>query len=68
MKVDGISRQTMRELERIAMDASYPLKLRGGIEGRGGDSEDFFDCSVYSIQRMLEEAYRLGRADAKNEK
>ena len=59
----GLSSDTLTALERIAMKASYPLQERGGIDGRGGDSVDFLDISIYSIQQMLEEAYRLGKAD-----
>ena len=60
----GISKGTLRKLEKIAMDASVALQYRGGIEGRGNDCEDFPEISVNSIQRMLEEAYRQGQADA----
>ena len=63
-KVQGIPKATLRKLEKIAMDADYALEARGGIEGRGCDSEDFPEVSVCAIQRMLEEAYRLGQADA----
>ena len=63
-KVQGIPKTTLRKLEKIAMDVDYALEARGGIEGRGCDSEDFPEVSVCAIQRMLEEAYRLGQADA----
>ena len=62
-KVAGLSKETLRELERIAMEASYSLEERGGIEGRDSDWEDFPDISVNAIQAMLEEAYRLGLKD-----
>jgi len=66
-KIKGISKATLKKLEKIAMDASYTLECRGGIEGRDNDSEDFQDISVLSIQTMLEQAYLLGKADgAKN--
>ena len=64
-KVKGISKKTLKALEKIAMDADYGLEMRGGIDGRDNDSEDFPEVSICAIQRMLEEAYRLGRAEAK---
>ncbi len=45
------------------MDADYGLELRGGIEGRNNDSEDFPEVSINAIQAMLEKAYLLGKAD-----
>lgn len=62
-KVKGISRKTLRALEQIAMEADYGLELRGGIEGRNNDSEDFPEVSINAIQAMLEKAYLLGKAD-----
>ena len=62
-KVKGISRKTLKALEQIAMDADYGLELRGGIEGRNNDSEDFPEVSINAIQAMLEKAYLLGKAD-----
>ena len=62
-KVMGISRKTLRMLEQIALDADYGLELRGGIEGRNNDSEDFPEVSINAIQAMLEKAYLLGKAD-----
>ena len=62
-KVQGISRKTLKALEQIAMKASISLQERGGIEARNNDTEDFPEVGIMSIQRMLEEAYRLGRTD-----
>lgn len=62
-KVKGISRKTLKVLEQIAMAADYGLELRGGIEGRNNDSEDFPEVSINAIQAMLEKAYLLGKAD-----
>lgn len=62
-KVKGISKKTLRVLEQIAMEADYGLELRGGIEGRNNDSEDFPEVSINAIQAMLEKAYLLGKAD-----
>ena len=57
----GINPTVWAELEKIAMIHSYNLEERGGIEGRGCDSEDFVDMSIYSIQRMLAAAYLAGK-------
>ena len=67
-KVKGISKKTLRALEQIALVASYTLEMRGGIEGRNNDEEDFPEISVNAIQEMLEKAYLLGKADAAKEK
>ena len=52
-KVKGISRKTLRALEQIAMDADYGLELRGGIEGRNNDSEDFPKSASTLSRRCL---------------
>ena len=62
-KVEGISRETLKALEQIAMEASYSLAERGGIDCRNNDDEDFQELSIYAIQKMLEKAYLLGKAD-----
>ena len=62
-KVKGISKKTLKRLEQIALEASYSLEERGGIEGRNNDIEDFPEVSILAIQAMLEKAYLLGKAD-----
>ena len=62
-KVKGITKKTLKELEKIAMKADYALELRGGIDGRDNDTEDFPEISIIAIQAMLEQAYLLGKAD-----
>ena len=59
--VEGINQKVWAELEKIAMIHSYNLEERGGIEGRGCDSEDFVEVSIYSVQRMLAAAYLAGK-------
>ena len=59
-KGTGLKKKTLRALEQIAMKASYTLEERGGIEGRYNDTEDFPEVGIASIQKMLEEAYKLG--------
>ena len=62
-KVKGISKKTLRALERIAMEADYSLEMRGGIDGRSNDTEDFPEVSVWGIREMLRKAYELGKAE-----
>ena len=50
------------------MKASYALEVRGGIEGRGNDGEDFVELSIYSLQDMLERAYLLGKSEGQDGK
>ncbi len=63
-KVKGIRKTVLRKLEAIAMEESYTLQERGGIEGRSNDTEDFPEISIFSLQRMLERAYLLGKSEA----
>ena len=63
-KVKGITKKTLKALEKIAMEVDYGLEIRGGIEGRNNDTEDFPEVSILAIQAMLEKAYLLGKADA----
>ena len=62
-KVKGISKKTLKALEKIALEADYGLELRGGIEGRNNDTEDFPEVSVWGIREMLRKAYELGKAE-----
>ena len=62
-KDSGLDKKTLRQLEKIAMDSDFTLKERGGIDGRNNDTEDFQEISIWGIQRMLEEAYKLGIRD-----
>ena len=63
-KVKGISKKELEALEKIAMNASYSLEMRGGIEGRDNDAEDFPEVSVNAILAMLEKAFLLGKEKA----
>ena len=63
-KVKGVSKKTLRALEQIALSADYGLEMRGGIENRNNDTEDFPEVSIYAIQKMLEQAYLLGKKEA----
>ena len=55
-----------KRLLEIAKINSHAVRGRGDLEARYSDSEDFLDISVWSLQDMLEEAYRLGLLDGKN--
>ena len=63
-KVEGINKKELEALEKIAMNASYNLEMRGGIESRNNDAEDFPEVSINAIQAMLEKAFLLGRVTA----
>lgn len=54
-----------QELFEIAKRNIYGLEKRGDLEQRFIDSEDFLDVAVWSIRKMLEEAYELGKQDTK---
>ena len=66
-KVKEISRKTLQALEEIAMEADYGLEMRGGIDGRNNDCEDFPEVSIWAIQTMLEKAYLLGKEDGQKQ-
>ena len=67
-KVDDLSRKTLAALERIAMEADCVLEARGGIEVRYNDEEDFPEIGVYALQKMLERAYLLDKAEGRDVK
>lgn len=50
-----------KALEKIAMEESYAIEARGGLDSRNNDDEDFKEVSVSALQRMLERAYELGK-------
>ena len=58
----------MKEKERIFAAASpkiIDLPLRGNLEARNNDDEDFLTVSVWELEAALEEAYRLGLSDGR---
>ena len=59
-----MKKTTAKKLEKIAMDASYVLNERGGLDTRHNDADDFPEVPVWAIQEMLEKAYELGKAEA----
>ena len=53
-----------KALEQIAKEECYSIEARGGLDTRNSDSEDFFEVGVWSIRKMLERAYELGKANS----
>ena len=56
-----------KQLLNIAKELSYTVEMRGDLESRMNDEEDFIDISVWALQEMLERAYQLGLSDARKE-
>lgn len=55
-----------KELLKIAKESSYAVKVRGNLERRYNDGENFLAISVWSLKEMLEKAYELGKQEGKN--
>ena len=53
-----------KALEQIAKEECCSIEARGGLDTRNCDSEDFIEVGVWSIRKMLERAYELGKADS----
>lgn len=56
-----INKTTERELLKIAKRFSSSVEQRGDLKARNNDSEDFIDISVWGLEQMLQQAYKLGR-------
>lgn len=54
-----------KALAEIAEKNIYKLRGRGDLESRDIDWQDFFTTSVWELKDALQEAYELGRAEAK---
>ena len=54
-----------KQLLNIAKELSYTVEMRGDLDSRMNDEEDFIDIAVWTLQEMLERAYQLGLSDAK---
>ena len=59
-----MNKKIQKQLEQIAIENSYAVELRGDLETRNSDSEDFLDISVWGLREMLKQAYELGKQDA----
>ncbi|GAB2022127.1 hypothetical protein RyT2_12010 [Pseudolactococcus yaeyamensis] len=51
----------------IATNQLQELRERGDLETRNNDTEDFLDVSVWSIKKMIEEAYEEGLKEVQKE-
>ena len=56
-----INKTTERELLKIAKRFSASVEQRGDLKARNNDSEDFIDISVWGLEQMLQQAYKLGK-------
>ena len=54
-----------KQLLNIATELSYTVEMRGDLDSRMNDEEDFIDIAVWTLQEMLERAYQLGLSDAR---
>ncbi len=54
-----------KELLEIAKKNSAAVNLRGDLETRNSDSQDFIEVAVWNLKAMLEEAYELGKKTKK---
>lgn len=57
-----------KKLLEIAKKYCYQVEVRGDLEARMNDSDDFLDIAVWGLKGMLEEAYELGRQSCKGAK
>lgn len=56
-----INKTTEKELLKIAKRYSATVEQRGDLKVRDNDGEDFIDVSVWGLEQMLQQAYKLGR-------
>lgn len=56
-----INKATEKELLKIAKRYSVTVEQRGDLKVRGNDGEDFIDISVWGLEQMLQQAYKLGK-------
>lgn len=60
-----MTKATKKKLLEIAKAASATIEVRGDLERRWSDGEDFIEVAVWSIEDMLEKAYELGKKEGK---
>lgn len=56
------SKNTTKELLEIAKKYMTAVEMRGDLDTRGSDSEDFIEVSVWGLEAALKAAYELGKA------
>ena len=60
-----LTKEQENNLEQIARAYSIEIQESGGLAERHNDREDFPEISIWSIQQILEEAYKAGLEDGK---
>lgn len=63
MKKQTLTKKQQEALLEIAKRLMASVDSRGNLEERGCDSEDFIEVPVWGIQKAMEEAYLLGKAE-----
>ena len=59
----NITAKERKALLEIAKRLMASVDSRGDLEECGCDSEDFIEVPVWGIQKAMEEAYLLGKAE-----
>ena len=59
----NITAKEQKALLEIAKRLMASVDSRGDLEERGCDSEDFIEVPVWGIQKAMEEAYLMGKAE-----
>ena len=59
----NITAKEQKALLEIAKRLMASVDSRGDLEERGNDGEDFIEVPVWGLQKAMEEAYLLGRAE-----
>lgn len=59
----NITAKEKKALLEIAKHLMASVDSRGDLEERGNDGEDFIEVPVWGIQKAMEEAYLLGKAE-----
>lgn len=59
----NITAKEQKALLEIAKRLMASVDSRSDLEERGNDGEDFIEVPVWGIQKAMEEAYLLGRAE-----
>lgn len=63
MKKQTLTKKQQKALLDIAKRLMVEVENRGDLEACGCDSEDFIEVPVWGIQKAMEEAYHLGKAE-----
>ncbi len=57
-----MTEKQMKALTEIAIKHITTIEMRGDLETRKSDSEDFVDIAVWELREALKAAYELGKA------